>query len=336
MSTLLAWVGAAVAVVLLAGAFLTWIIARRVARSHAPEGGFVPVAGGRIHVINAQPRERRPEATVVLLHGATSNASDLMRALGDRLAERCRVVAVDRPGHGWSDRIAGAGAADPARQAAAIAEALRKLDVRDAIVVAHSLAGVVAPHLALAHPDIAAGLVLVSPVTHPWPGGKITWYYALGGRPGAGWLLSRTLTTPIGAAVMARVAEGVFAPHRAPPRYVEQARIRLLLRPHVFHANAQDVAALYRAVTAQAGRYGDIRVPCTVIAGDLDRIVYTDIHARAFAATVQEAKLVVLEGVGHMPHYTHTEVVLREIDALAERIAERREPTATPLQRVPG
>jgi pimeloyl-ACP methyl ester carboxylesterase len=74
-------------------------------------------------------------------------------------------------------------------------------------------------------------------------------------------------------------------------------------------------------VTEQCARYGEIRVPATVIGGDADRIVRTDHHSRAFAGEVAGARLVVLPGVGHMPHHTHPDLVAQEIDALADRVA---------------
>src|SRR5215208_2632463 len=70
-----------------------------------------------------------PAGTVLLLHGASGSSGDPMMALGERLAQRFRVVAVDRPGSGWSDRIGGAGAASPATQARIIRAALREIGI---------------------------------------------------------------------------------------------------------------------------------------------------------------------------------------------------------------
>jgi pimeloyl-ACP methyl ester carboxylesterase len=114
--------------------------------------------------------------------------------------------------------------------------------------------------------------------------------------------------------------ETVFAPQAVPADYAEKARIGLVLRPSSFHANAQDVAVLHAAVTAQSPRYPQIRVPSVVIGGDADRIVWTDHHARSFVRDVPDAKLVVLPGVGHMPHLTHADRIVAEIDEVAARL----------------
>lgn len=187
------------------------------------------------------------------------------------------------------------------------------------MIVGHSWAGAVVPNLALDHPDVTGALLLLAPVTHPWPGGAVAWYYGPATSK-MGKLFTRTFTTPLGALMIGPAAQAVFAPQAPPADYIEAARIPLALRPSVFEANAADMAGLYDAVVAQAPRYRHIRVPATVIAGDADGIVYTAIHARSFAREVPGARLVVLPGVGHMPHYADPDLVIAEIDRLASRL----------------
>jgi pimeloyl-ACP methyl ester carboxylesterase len=257
----------------------------------------------------------------VVLHGASSTHAEAMLPLGRALAETYRVISFDRPGHGWSDRVGGEAAASPARQAEIVRHALDRLDAGRAIVVAHSWAGAVLPNLSLDHAGAVASAVYLAPVTHPWPGGAIAWYYAPSASAYLGWLLTRTVATPAALLVTDALARAVFAPQAPPPGYIDKAQIPLALRPGAFRANAQDVAGLYAAVSAQEARYGGISVPTVIIAGDADRIVRTDIHARGLARAVAGAKLVILPGVGHMPHHAAPEVVIAEIDALAARLA---------------
>jgi len=96
----------------------------------------------------------------------------------------------------------------------------------------------------------------------------------------------------------------------------------LLLRPREFLANARDLVTLKEAVREQAPRYADIRAPVVVIAGDgADKTVSTNIHSRPFAATVPNAKLIVLPDVGHMVQHAAPELVVAEIEAMIGRIA---------------
>ena len=91
--------------------------------AHPPTGRFVEVDGGRLHLVELGPAGAPP---VVLLHGASGNLGDMRLALGERLARSHRVILIDRPGHGWSDRPGGSADASPARQAALIHQALEE------------------------------------------------------------------------------------------------------------------------------------------------------------------------------------------------------------------
>src|SRR3954447_22832407 len=137
-------------------------------RIYPQQGGTVEVAGAHLNVVDLGPRDAAGPP-IVLLHGASSNL-ETMRPLGERLAERHRVILLDRPGHGWSARD-DLQNSTPALQATMIDAALQKLGIGSAIVVVHSLAGAFGPLMALDHAKRCAGLVMLAPVLYPWPGG---------------------------------------------------------------------------------------------------------------------------------------------------------------------
>ena len=97
---------------------------------------------------------------VVLVHGLGGAASNWV-LLSKPLSDSFRAIALELPGHGGSPMPTVG--ADIAWFADAAADALRELDVRRAIVVGHSFGGLVAVRLALGHPDLVGGLLLVSP-----------------------------------------------------------------------------------------------------------------------------------------------------------------------------
>jgi pimeloyl-ACP methyl ester carboxylesterase len=301
------------------GAVITMVGTARIAAAHPPQGRFVDVTGGRLHVLElGSPAGAAADLVpVVLLHGASGNLEDLHLALGDRLAAHRRVILVDRPGHGWSDRPDGAGDASPARQAALIAQALEHMGVTRFILLGHSLGGAVATAFALAYPDRLAGLVLLAPVTHPWVGG-LAWYNAVLSTPVVGPLFAHTLGMPVGEVLLEAGGASVFSPQPMPANYLQRAAIRLLLRPSELIANAQDVAVLKSFVTSQVRFYRNIETPTVVITGAADTIVWPDIHARAIAAVLPHARLIVLDGVGHMPQHVATDAVVAAIEALPE------------------
>jgi pimeloyl-ACP methyl ester carboxylesterase len=325
----LRYVLAGLVLLLAASALFTYAYAWWIERRYPPTGRFVQVEGGRLHYAEVGPTGPKVRGTIVLLHGASSNLEEAMLGLGSRLSADYRVVAFDRPGHGWSDRIAGGDAAMPARQAAILAEGMRKLGIRKAVIVGHSWSGSIVPDLALDHTDVTGAILDLSGVTHPWPGGTISWYYTLS-TSWLGWIFTRTITTPVGLLLFRPAAAGSFQPQAMPPDFPERSHLPLIFRPSVFYANAQDVGALYRGVEEQNHRYRDIRVPTTVIGGDADRIVWTDLHSRSFAQAVPGAKLIVLPGVGHMPQYAHQDLVIAEIEDLAAQVARAGQSAVAP------
>jgi pimeloyl-ACP methyl ester carboxylesterase len=288
-------------------------------RTYPPRGQTVAVAGASLNVVDLGQRDTSGPP-IVLLHGASSNL-EVMRPLAERLAARHRVILIDRPGHGGSrrERVADS---TPDVQARMIVDALDKLGVGPAIIVVHSLAGAIGARMALDHPAHVAGLVMLAPVTHPWRGG-VGWYNRLVTTPVIGPLLAWTVTLPLGLLVARSGARNVFLPQVMPGDFVTSSATWLLLRPREFLANARDLVDLRQAVAAQAPRYGEIDRPVTIISGDEnDKTVSTNIHSRPFAATVKGAKLIVLQGVGHMVQYAAPDLVVDEIEAMAGRIGQ--------------
>jgi pimeloyl-ACP methyl ester carboxylesterase len=201
-----------------------------------------------------------------------------------------------------------------------IEEALAKLGVGQAIFVVHSWAGALGARMALDYPQRVAGLVMLAPVAYPWPGG-VGRYNKIVSTPLFGPLLAHTITLPLGGFLAKRGARGVFLPQAMPDGFVENTATPLLLRPREFLANARDLVTLKAAVATQAPRYAAIKAPITIITGDADKTVSTDIHSRPLASTAPNAKLIVLPGVGHMVQYAVPELVVSEIEGMITGMA---------------
>ena len=289
-------------------------------RRYPPLGKTIAVTGAALNVVELG-REDAAAPPILLLHGASSNLEAMRRPLGDLLARHYRVILIDRPGHGWSVREREADST-PEIQARMIEEALAKLGTGPVIVVVHSLAGALGARMALDYPERVAGLVMLAPATHPWRGG-VGWYNEAVTTPVIGPLLAYTITLPLGLLLAGRSARNVFLPQAMPDGYVKDSATLLLLRPREFVANARDLVTLKEAVAEQAPRYGEIKMPVTIIAGDVDKTVSTNIHARPFAATVPDAKLIVLPGAGHMIQNAAPDLVASEIEAMLGRIGKK-------------
>jgi pimeloyl-ACP methyl ester carboxylesterase len=287
-------------------------------RAYPARGRMIEVAGATLNVVDIGPRDA-PGPPVAMIHGASSNLEVMRQPLGEMLARNHRVILIDRPGHGWSTR-ARLEDSTPAIQGRMIDGALEKLGVGPAILVVHSWSGALGARMALDYPERVAGLVMLAPVAYPWRGG-VGWYTKLVTIPVIGPLLAYTITLPLGYFLARPGARGVFLPQVMPDGFVGNTATALVLRPREFLANARDIVTLRAAVEQQAPRYGDIRVPAVVISGELDKTATTNIHSRAFAKAVPNAKLIVLPDVGHMVQNAAPELVISEIEAMVGGLA---------------
>lgn len=294
-------------------AALTQVGILAIERANPPQGRVLRVAGGTMHVVDIGPRDAKGPP-IVMIHGATSTLGTMRVPVGDELAKTHRVILIDRPGHGWSERD-DLQQSSPTLQAKMIDETLGQLGVDRAIIVVHSLGGALGALMPLNHPQRTAGLLMLAPVAYPWPGG-VGEYNRILTMPVIGPLLAYTLTLPVGTFLMEPGVRAVFTPQTPPPDYVAATNARLVLRPRNFLANAWDLVMLKAAVAEQSPRYDQIRTTVTIIAGETDTIVSPTIHSRRFAATVPGAKLVMLPGVGHMVQNAAPELVVREIESM--------------------
>src|ERR1700738_2567552 len=212
-----------------------------VQRLYPAQGQSIEVDGATLNVLDLGPPDGAGPP-IVMIHGASSNLEVMRQSLGEVLAKTHRVILIDRPGHGWSTR-ARVEDSTPAVQGRMIEQALAKLGVGKAIIVAHSWAGALGLRMALDYPQRVAGLVMLAPVAYPWPGG-VGQYTRIAAAPLIGPLLAYTVTLPLGYFVAEPGARGVFLPQTMPDGYVENTATLLLLRPREFLANAWDLVAL--------------------------------------------------------------------------------------------
>ena len=135
--------------------------ARDAERQYPPIGRFLDVDGVRLHYI-----ERGQGDPLVLIHGNGTMIQDFtVSGLVDRLADRYRVIVIDRPGYGYSSRPRQLWT--PYAHARLFREALAQLGVEQAVVYGHSWGTLVAMALALEFPSLVRGLVLGSGYYYP-------------------------------------------------------------------------------------------------------------------------------------------------------------------------
>ncbi len=289
-------------------------------RRFPPIGAFMNVQGARLHVLDLPAVNGAASPTapaIILLHGASGNLRDPLHIIGRRLNERYRVILMDRPGQGHS-RKQYRSQSDPRIQADMVADIMDRLGLRDAVVVGHSWGGAVAAAFGVQHPDRAAALVLISPATHPWPGG-IDWHYKVGAMPFVGRIFAELLAFPVGLALVPCALRSIFRPGPVPDIYRETMGAAMVLRPASFVANCQDIVDFFANVNAMQLRYPEIAAPVEIITGDTDSIVAPAIHSYGLVRDIAGARLTVLPDVGHMPQWSRPDDVLGAIERAVER-----------------
>lgn len=120
-----------------------------------PGAYLMDLPAGEVQVREDGPREGSP---IVLVH-CFSCAMDWWDRMRPALERRHRVISVDLLGHGGSEKPESG--YTPPNQAAVVAQALRRLGVRKAEVVGHSLGGSVAVALAEAAPELVDRVVII-------------------------------------------------------------------------------------------------------------------------------------------------------------------------------
>jgi len=104
--------------------------------------------------------EGTSDQVLLMIHGLGSNAKGWIKNI-PALAENYRVIAVDLPGYGKSDK----GYYDYSMSfyALVLKELLLKLDITNAVFIGHSMGGQIAITSALQYPELVEKMVLISP-----------------------------------------------------------------------------------------------------------------------------------------------------------------------------
>ena len=319
--TTLPTLAAAVGLLLLCGAILalfTWYTARKVESVLPAKGRYVDVPGARLHV--REFGEQRADAPpILMIHGLAGQLSHYTYGVAGRLAERHRVIVVDRPGSGYSTR-APETAADLSTQAAALAALIRTLGLGKTFVVGHSLGGAVALTLAQEHPDQVLGLALLAPLTHIREDVPPVFKGLTIESPLKRKLVAWTLAIPASIKNSKATLDMVFGPEAVPKDFATKGGGLLGLRPSAFLSASSDLQALPERLPLVQARYGELRVPVSILYGKDDRILDWKANGQALVDKVPGARLELVEG-GHMLPITQVEGTAAFIETAAENLS---------------
>ena len=281
--------GAAGAVGLAIGGWLLLITvrARRQTRAAEPrEGEVVRLPGGDLHIRVDGPQGAPP---LVLLHGFGGSIAWWAR-LTPILEPRYRVISIDLPGHGGSEKHAG----DYSTMALAhqVGRALDKLGVDRAVVAGQSMGGIVAVLLADVRPKLVDRLVLLdAPLEYRFQ--RLNTVARVAFMPVLGPAL-RVLATK---RTLARGLSIVFAPgFPVPPELVADSQ-RMTWRSFKQSDDGQD--RLLQGRPSLRERIAALGIPVRVIWGAAERL--WPVEAAEGHLGLHDVQVFRLEGVGPTP-----------------------------------
>lgn len=255
----------------------------------------IEVDGRQVHLVDLG--EGPP---LVLVHGLGGSWQTWLANL-EALAAEHRVIAVDLPGFGASDPLPEDAPFDA--HADSVQAVLAALRLERAVLVCHSMGGLVGVRLA-ADPSVdLAGLVLVN------AGGVRLTPWRLRGIVAGFTAFNAVFALPGVASAFAarpRLRRALLRGMVADPRRVPAAQLREMLP--LMAARGFLHALTTGAATANTVDPSSVRCPTLLLWGRDDRVLPLR-EAETLSGRIADAKLKVIDGAGHCPMFERPEAV---------------------------
>ncbi|MAM61193.1 alpha/beta hydrolase [Maritimibacter sp. UBA3975] len=307
----LALIGAAVGLWLLSQMKRTRELAAQAEAAVPPAGRFAAISTGRLHYTDTGGSGR----PVVMIHGLGGQLRSLTMSLAGPLSRDFRVIAIDRPGMGYSERDEAASARID-DQAGYVEELIDQLGLERPIILGHSLGGAIASALALRAPEKVGGLALIAPLLRPSQM-QAKSFAALGIRtPWLRRLVAETVAVPTSAKNADLTRTEIFGPDPVPEGYTVKGGGLLSLRPRSFFNTSRDYMAVGGVISKQYKRYDEITCPVRVLYGTEDRILDYRKQGEEMSDQYPHFQLELVEGAGHMLPLTQVERTVETVRAV--------------------
>ena len=288
--------------------------ARKVEAMVPPCGQFVAIDGQPLHYLDTGGTG----PAIVLIHGLGGTLWNYKYALVDKLSGEFRVVAVDRPGSGYSERADDA----PARlgaQAETLAKFIRALGLKQPLLVGHSLGGALSLAIALDHPDCAGALALIAPLTQAQDDVPEPFRPLVISSPVVRKIVAWTLAIPLSIRNGPKQLKFVFGPDEVPADFPTRGGGLLGLRPNSFYNTSSDLVAAGDDLPGMMKRYGGLTIPLAMLYAKGDQILDYRRQGEAMKQQCPALDLVLLDGHGHMLPLTAPDATANLIRRVAAR-----------------
>jgi pimeloyl-ACP methyl ester carboxylesterase len=241
----------------------------------------------------------------------------------DLAAKNYRVIAIDRPGFGHTNRPRNT-VWTPEAQADLIAGALKKIGVPRAIILGHSWGTLVALALAMKYPQEVEALVLACGYYYPNARADVV-ILSPPAIPLIGDLLSHTLSPLLSRLMWPLLLRKIFGPSPVPEKFKGFPE-EMAVRPSQIRASAAESALMIPSAHTLGKQYRLLQMPVAIVAGADDRLIESEQSAHLHR-DIPHSTLRCVPGTGHMVHQTATGEIMAAIDLVA---AQNRKPVVVP------
>jgi pimeloyl-ACP methyl ester carboxylesterase len=265
-----------------------------VARWAPPPSDFIEVKGQVVHLRDVGPRA--DPAPIVLLHG-TSASLHTWEGWTAVLGRTRRVIAFDLPGFGLTGPFAGHYAPDDYRgdsYARFVLDVMDALRVPRAVIAGNSLGGEVAWHAVSLAPQRFERLILVDASGYDLAPDGVPLGFRIASIP----VLQRIGEHLLPRALIAQSVANVYGDTSKVSDALVDRYFELTLREGNRRALGLRLQQMEPGMHVE--RLKALNLPTLVLWGGSDRLI-PPATAQRFAADIRGAKVVVFDGLGHVP-----------------------------------
>ncbi len=274
-----------------------------------PESHIVVVNNLSVHYVESGTGQ-----PVVLIHGDPGGVEDFELGAIEQLSKNYHVIAVDRPGHGGSDRPTDQDASVE-YQATLLHSTLATLRITRPVLVGHSWGGSMALAYSLKFPEDVAGMVLIAPAAYPDAGNFLV---RMAVRvPFFGDLAFWASKSFFSRGLLKRDLARAFYPQPVPEKYFKAVYTSWLRRKQL-KAFFADEDSLNDSLQEMKTRYAQIRTRTVIVIGDQDKIVSKKDNAYKLQKTIRGSLLIELKNTGHEIPQTRPESIVAAVKLISK------------------
>ena len=271
------------------------------------EGKYIDISG-----IKVRYKQIGTGQDIFLIHGVPGSLEDWDPVIGD-LSSKFRITIYDRPGHGYSS--AKNIEYNLSHNADIALEIIKKLNLKNVVVVGHSYGGSVIMALAVRNPHQIKTFISVAGATNLVEG--IEPIFSIIRIPIIGRGFAAVASSFIGPDMIKDGVKEAFHPneHIIPDVYID-SRVKIWLQTKVLVTTAREELNLNSDLEKIIPNYGSISKRFYILHGENDLLVPKK-DSEILHNLIKDSKLLMLSNTGHQVQYERPEILIKTIEEAA-------------------